>query len=39
MTPELYLDVFILEENEIQKNQSQKAQEHPEMQRELREFC
>jgi len=38
MAPEIYLDVFIID-NYYEKTQ-QKAQEHPEIrQRELREFC
>jgi len=42
MAPEIYLDVFIIDNyyEETNKNQSQKAQEHPVVkQRELREFC
>lgn len=37
MTPEIYLDVLIIDNYE---KQIQKTQEHPEIrQRELREFC
>ncbi len=41
MTPEIYLDVFIIDNYyEETENKSQKTQKHPEIiQRELFEFC